>query len=288
VSDDEKKEGQEKETGEGGADKAGLSAKDIAAMTKNAMSTAGPGASAGPALPAVGSAAPAFVKYTALLVHAVFLVCLLVLVWVLVTRQKGVSGNMAMSETIAYQREVSDGVILMSFRRYDQAEERFRIGATRISELSDRQEYSGYEFGHLRAAEGGALKLAESCRRLAETERTSTYIRGALAFKVQGKVSMDAGLKAMKEKDYGTAMKKFEAASGFYEQLLQEPGYKTSKRYEQAMMWAVKLAGIASREKAGAEPIFPARSEPKEGYDEPGASPGDATGKAAASTKAPE
>ena len=172
-------------------------------MTKQAMATSGPKApAASPAMPSnMAMSSATFVKYTAIMLHAVFLVCIVVLVWVLVTSDKRASGSIPMKETVQFQSDIADGLILMSFRRYDQAEERFRLAATKISELSDKQEYSGKEFGHLRAAEGGALQMAENCRTFAEAERTSTYIRGARAFKVQAKLAMDSGLKAMKEKD---------------------------------------------------------------------------------------
>lgn len=278
MADDESKEGQEKESQAGGGEeKAGLSAKDIAAMTKQAMDSAGPREAAATPVPSVGSSAPAFVKYTAMLVHAVFLVCLVVLVWILLTRDKGVSGSLPMDVTVEYQRDIADGVILMSFRRYEQAEQRFRIAATKISQLSDRQQFSGFEFGHLRTAEGGALQLAENCRILAEADLNSTYVKGSLAVMVKAKQAMDRGKNALGEKKYDQALGEFAEAEKLYEEIRKRPRYKDSKIFEMASLEAVRYQGIASRQKANSEPILPPKAAPHEGTDEPGiTSPGEA------------
>ena len=257
----------------------GLSAGEIAKMTKQAMASAGSQTGqAPPAAMMAGAGSAAFVKYTAILLHAVFLVCIVILVWILIKSERSATGQLPLTGVVEYQREIADGAILLAYRRYDQAENRFRIAATVISELGDRQEYSGMEYSHLKAAEGGALQLAENCRLLAEADLKSTYVKGTLAMMVKAKLAMDSGRKALADKKYDEATRCFEEAYTLYEEVRKTPRYKNSRIFEQASLEAVRWQGVASRRKANAEPILPPKQTdtPPPGYDEPSA--GDSVG----------
>ena len=269
----------EKEAGAEGSEKSGLSAKDIADMTKSAMASAGGGAAQAPPLWA-GMGAASFVKYTAILVHIVFLVCMAILIWIFITRDKGAPGAMPMTHTVAYQREVAEAMALLAYRQYDEAEKRFRIGASLMSDLRSRQEYSGD------AAVGGALLLADQSMKLKEAVHDSVYVKGPLALMLKARRNMNAGHKALAEGRYDEASRSFDAAAVNYKAIRALPKYATEKYriFETAMVDALRLAGHATRMKSEAEPILPAKAP----TDYEGAEPGtESPGSAEKEAKAP-